>query len=384
MARPKKLRPPKAHERAWGEGTVREVRPNVWRAWRARVRDGSGASTRASRTFDGPTAEQSARLWARGAVQPAVLLLGLWLDRWLALTSPLVLPNTRRNYERYVDLCLPLAARPLAELTVEDWQRLTNDLLARYARSTVQVWRSTISAALKAAVPRFLPFNPMSSVRLPRAEERPVRAWRRDEVLQLVAAASGKAHETWLWVALCTGIRLGEARALLWTDIDFDDRVATISKSLDHYTDAVGPTKSKRTRIVDLPEELLPVLRAHRARQRPGTLNVCTSRYNGQVPRPSAVEMWIERLAEGIGVTPLPPHSARHTFATLSLENNVPLKEVSESLGHASIAITASIYSHVVERHRRRAANTMGAVLSGQIPTPIRPNGTRIGTREAV
>jgi integrase len=380
MAKPTKIRPPKRHEREWGEGTVKEVRPGVWRAWRARQ-----GSVRPSQTFRGDGAEQRATLWARGHVEPPVLLLGHWLDRWLALRLPLVRPNTRRNYERHVDLCLPLAMRPLAELAdVDAWQALTNDLLDRYARSSVQVWRATISGALKAAVPRYLPSNPMASVRLPRAEERPVKAWRRDEVERLVGAAKGKAHETWLWLALGTGIRLGEARALLWTDVDFDERTITISKSLDHHTDEVGPTKNGRIRVVDLPDELLPVLRAQLARQRPGTRHVCTSRFTGELPGRGALEMWLLRLAAKADVKELPPHAARHTFATLSLEANVPLKEVSESLGHADMSITARIYSHAIERNRRRASSAMGAILAGTAPTRIRGNGTQDGTREAV
>lgn len=377
-AKPQPIRPPKHHQRGWHQGTVAEIRPGVFRAWRARVGD-----RRPSQTFKGPQAAERARAWAGGAVEPAVMLLGHWLDRWLALRLPLVSPNSRRNYNRHVDLCLPLADRPLSILTTEDWQRFTNDLLARYARSTVQTWRATISGALKAAVPRYLPANPMAGVRLPRAEERPVKAWSQEEVARLVEAARGKAHETWLWLSLGTGIRLGESRALLWSDVDFDARTATISKALDHYTDAVGPTKSRRTRTVDLPDELLPVLRAQLARQRTGETRVCTSRYSGEVPRPSAVQMWVGRLCEAAGVTVLSPHAARHSFATLSLEEGVPLKEVSDLLGHASMAITANVYSHVVGRRRRRAANALGAVLGGTLPTPIGTVGSRNGSRKS-
>lgn len=384
MARPKKLPPPKNHERSWHEGTVKEIRPGVWRAWRERIHQADGKTLRPSKTFRDSNAEARAKLWARGEVEPDVLLLGHWLDRWLLLRSPLIEPNSRRIYERHVDLCEPLVTRPLADLTHEDWQRLTNDLLDDYARSTVQGWRAIISGALKAAVPRYLPANPMDLVRLPRAEERAIKAWRPDEVQRLLAAARGKAHETWLWLSLGTGLRLGESRALLWSDIDFDQQTATISKSLDHYTNEVGPTKSKRTRIVDLPDELMPALREQLARQRTGEARVCTSRFNGAMPGRAAFQMWIKRLCATAGVTPLSPHAARHTFATLALEDGVPLKEVSEALGHASMATTAAVYSHILTHRRRRAANAMGAILGGTAPAPIRSNGTQNGTREAV
>ena len=147
----------KQHERAWGEGTVKEIRPGVWRAWRAR-----NARSRPSQTFRGERARERAETWARGDVEPAVLLVGHWLDRWLALRLPVVRPQTRRNYTTFVRACAPLAHLPLATLSTDDLQALTNALLGRWSRSHVNAWRAIISAALLAAVPRYLPANPMA------------------------------------------------------------------------------------------------------------------------------------------------------------------------------------------------------------------------------
>lgn len=363
MPRPKPA-PPKTHQRAWHEGTVREVRPGVWRAWRTRTTTASGSTLRPSRTFTGENAEQRAKTWAKGDVEPAVLLLGHWLDRWLSLRLPTVRPNSRERYRRYVVQCAPIAGIPLARLTTEHLQAHANVLLGAHKRATVSGWRSIISSALKAAVPSYIPFNPMVGVRLPKPDERPVKAWRADEAQQLVSAARGRAHETWLWLSLGTGIRLGEARALTWTDVDLVNLTITVSKSLDHNTSKEGPTKNGKTRIVDLPEELVPILTAHRARQQPKERRVCTSSFNDRLPTAGAIYKWLAVLTAGCGVTPLSPHSTRHTYATLALEANVPLKEVSEALGHGDVGITSKIYSHALNVRRRQAANALGAVLA--------------------
>ncbi len=131
--------------------------------------------------------------------------------------------------------------------------------------------------------------------------------------------------------------------------------------------------------MVDLPDELVPVLVAHRARQRPADRYVCTSSYSGHVPNAQAIRGWLADICAATGVTPHPPHATRHTFATLALEAGVPLKEVSEALGHANVAITAQVYTHVLTERRRRAAGAIGAVL---VPKPA--NGTRNGSRESV
>lgn len=375
MPKPKPIRPPKTHERGWHEGTVKEVRSGVWRAWRERVKQPDGTTTRPTRTFKGDGAEARAKSWAKGDVEPEVLLLGHWLDRWLALRLPVVRPQTQRNYRVFVSWCAPIAALPLASLTTEQLQAHTNTMLSTRARSTVNIWRAIISSALKAAVPAHLPANPMSGVRLPKPDERPVRAWKADEVTALLAAAHGKAHETWLWLSLGSGIRLGEARALLWSDVDLVNLTITVSKSLDHDTDREGPTKSGRTRIVDLPDELVPILTAHRARQSPKEQRVCVSPFSRRMPDPKTIELWLRRLCDQHGIRKLPPHSTRHTFATLALESGVPLKEVSEQLGHANIAITGTIYSHAVEQRRRRAAKAIGAILVA--PSQMAPRMAR-------
>ena len=64
----------------------------------------------------------------------------------------------------------------------------------------------------------------------------------------------------------------------------------------------------------------------------------------------------------GIGVR---LHDLRHTAATLMLGAGVPLKVVSDALGHSTIAITADIYAHVTPELRREAADAMDRALGG-------------------
>ncbi len=99
--------------------------------------------------------------------------------------------------------------------------------------------------------------------------------------------------------------------------------------------------------------------------------------HSGRVPSPSTLRTWLEQRIAAAGVTPLPLHSTRRTFGTLALEAGTPLKEVSEALGHASVAVTAKAYSHIVNQRQRRAATAMGAVLA-----PKTAPGAKIGSRK--
>lgn len=317
-------------------------------------------------------------MWASGDPEPSVMYLGQWLERWLALRLPIVRPSTRRHYRQHVTRCGALLLMPLADVTSDHLQAVANELLGRYAWNTVNNWRSIISTALKAAVPRYIPHNPITGVSLGKPPERIPASWRAEEVAQLVEAARGRKHECWLWTMLGTGIRLGESRALRREDIDIQDRTARVSRSIDSITNVEGPTKSGKARTVDLPDELVPMLVEHLARLPASEKRVFGSRPNGDAIVARAFEEWLQTIVCKAGARKLPLHSLRHTFATLSLEAGVPLKEVSEALGHANIGITSTVYSHAVETRRRRAANAMGKVLSS---APIRALGAQNGAQ---
>lgn len=370
----------KQHERAWHEGTVTAVRPGVWRAWRVRTQTPSGSTLRPSRTFKGDDAEQRAKMWARGDVEPPVLLLGHWLDRWLALATPTIDDATRLIYRRAVAACAPIAQRPLADLTADEWQGLTNRLLERWARYTVKVWRDAISTALGAAVRRgILQRNPLRDVKLPRPPEQIPRAWRQDEVDRLLTAADGGPHEAWLQFALGTGIRLGEARALLWEDVDLKARTATIRASLDNVTSRRGPTKSRRIRVVDIPDEVIPLLVAGAARQRPGESYVFGHR--GKPYHASTYRCWLRNLCGRAKVRVLPPHSLRHTCASLAFDDRQPVQDVARQLGH-SVQVCQTTYAHFIGDDQRRVASSLGKALRHHLGGPESAPRAKNGTRE--
>jgi integrase len=72
------------------------------------------------------------------------------------------------------------------------------------------------------------------------------------------------------------------------------------------------------------------------------------------------------RLLKTAGLPLIRFHDLRHTAATLLLLQGVPAKVVSEMLGHATIAITLDVYSHVLPSMQQDAAQAMEAVLWGK------------------
>jgi Phage integrase family len=89
--------------------------------------------------------------------------------------------------------------------------------------------------------------------------------------------------------------------------------------------------------------------------------------------------------SEEAGLPDAGPHTLRHSAASAMLSHGVPLKVVSEILGHSSIAITGDVYGHVSPAVSRDAVATLGAVLNNSgglmvVTMVVTPLG---GTKEA-
>ncbi|MFC1969349.1 tyrosine-type recombinase/integrase [Chloroflexota bacterium] len=131
-----------------------------------------------------------------------------------------------------------------------------------------------------------------------------------------------------------TGLRLGEACAIKKADIKFDSLEIKV----------VG--KGRKQRVVPISEYVMQVLKAWIKRDGHSEWLFPANNAQGYWDEGS-FEKTFRRQCRRYGVKPFTPHALRHYFATHSLRNGARLEVVSRLLGHASIAITADIYTHI-------------------------------------
>jgi integrase len=86
---------------------------------------------------------------------------------------------------------------------------------------------------------------------------------------------------------------------------------------------------------------------------------------DGSPVHPDAVSDTFDRRVKASGLPKIRLHDLRHTWATLALEANVPVKVVSEVLGHNSPAFTLDVYSHVTPVMMEDLARSIGATIFG-------------------
>ena len=173
---------------------------------------------------------------------------------------------------------------------------------------------------------------------------------------------------------MSTGLRRGELCALRWQDVDLSAKRITVRQAarIDGYTATIAPPKTKAAvRTVGLNAETVRVLGEWRdvqtaERSRVGVKpTLVFSEVDGTMIHPQTLALRFAAIAERADVSVIGLHGLRHAHATLALEAGVPLKVLSERLGHASIQITADTYQHALEHPQHDAAEAIGALLGG-------------------
>ena len=164
-------------------------------------------------------------------------------------------------------------------------------------------------------------------------------------------------------LAVQTGLRRSEVLGLQWRDVDLEEEVLSVRRSLVRLSGgrhSLAEPKSGRGRVVPLVRESVDLLLSLRDDGQDGEEFVF-QRSDGTPLRPHTVTQAFLRAARRAGLNGVRLHDLRHTHASLMLARGVHLKVVSERLGHSSIAITGDIYSHVLPSVQREAAESFGA-----------------------
>jgi integrase len=212
-----------------------------------------------------------------------------------------------------------------------------------------------------------------------------------DELRQLMRTAAGHRLFPLYWLTAMTGMRRNEVLGLRWPDIDFKKKRLHLNRGLvavGYEVDQTrGKTKTAR-RSIALDDTTLTILSGWRAFQTAefaavGITNpdrwVFTDG-NGEPVHPHAVYEAFRRVVHNAGVPAIRFHDLRHTHGSLLIKDGIPVKVVSERLGHANIAFTMQTYQHLLPGMQADAA-TATERLAKPAPPPASGTGEHRGNR---
>ncbi len=313
----------------------------------------------------------------------------LLVDHWLAAQRARELrPATLAGYEGAIDSwILPrLGGTKVAALTpsvvVEFMTALRSDksangrqgLSARTVQLTVGVLKSACAFAVQTEMTAR---NPIAGVRRPRSESKSMRVWTTAEAKAfLEATAHDRLAFAWA-LLLARGLRRGELCGLKWSAVDLDAGTLRIEATRTIVNGETVPSRPKTAaglRSISLDAHLISLLRTLKARQAAERLGAGPAYEDngylvadelGRPYRPDTISGWFDLRVKETGLPRIRLHDCRHTSASLMLAAGVPVKVVSEMLGHANVSVTLSVYAHVMPGMAEEAGAALSASLLG-------------------
>ncbi len=368
-------------------GHVSLKRKGVWHVrWEERRDPKTNKRIRRRKTVYGNKKDAERALTAElkriDAGQPARqarLTFGDWLDEhdenWCKELSPRTLHGYRAVIKTYVPK--HLLRRKLEDLSPSDLQELFNDMSERgLSPTTVRGFRAVLRRALNRAMKlELVGRNVATLVDLPKPVRIEIRVLSPEEVRRFLEAAESDRFKALWYVFVTTGLRPGEALGLKWEDWDGNKlRVRRALVRVPGQGWSLRDTKTRRSRVVALPEMTIRALEEHRTRQKRERLQVGSSyvdrglvfaRHTGEpIEANNLKKRYFKPILEAAGLPDMRLYDLRHTAATLRLVNGEHPKVVQEMLGHASITLTPDTYSHVLLGMQEESAARLDELLA--------------------
>lgn len=393
-----------AMRRSRGEGSIDKTRKGLFR-WRGYVRDPvTGENIRKKITAKSkPALMEKVKRWKSESGSTRRLRVEDVAQIWLRSVSATLKPKTLRDYTQNIKnhLLEPFKGRYVDSITTLDIQRYLSQLAVNHTTITIRSIRARLSVFFEFAITAgYIQKNPVRATKLPKdSKPRAMRILTTSEVQRLLGIAQNysyrqpprdqqeklMARQNYLIVliAAITGMRQGEILALQWTDIDTDARIITVRASLQNIpqtTDGGGrrrvTTKTGKTRRVyispDLAQEMKDWKRQqdeyakkYRGLYQNDEKLVFTNTKGDMVDSTRFAARAFRPMLRVAGIEGVRFHDLRHYAASWMISQGVPIRAVSEQLGHASSDITLRIYAEMISEMNDKLMAAVDAMPFG-------------------
>ncbi|GAA8249255.1 hypothetical protein HpNP102_12460 [Helicobacter pylori] len=248
-------------------------------------------------------------------------------------------------------------------------KKITQEKIAKYHESTLKHYKKNTIHNLNANLKSFLEFcetegfmekSPYFAITLKNAKEaKAIDPFSLEEVKLLIENAPSLRLKAFLAVAFFTGMRTGEQLALLWKDIDFNEKTITINKSLNELGQITSPKNKPSIREVDLLEPVENILKELQASEPDNKKFV----FIDMPKRSSVFQRHFKKLLKALNLKDRKLYTTRHTFASLMLSQGEEAMWVSKTLGHKDLNTTYKTYSHYIPKQDKERAKFLKGIL---------------------
>ena len=285
-----------------------------------------------------------------------------YADAWMKTTVP---ATCKKSTENDYEAILKNHVRPVFDkLLLQDITRgkikslLLEKINEGKAPSTVIHIRNVISGVLNNAVDdEIIPSNPALGLKrvIPRNIKKEINPLTPEELQHLLdTVAEHFLGEYPLFLLLArTGVRIGEALAVQWDDVDFAGRCIEIKRSI--VRGRISKPKNGKTRRVDMSQHLADTMKAYRLECKKKGLKsgqgglpkyLFQNNQGGMVDTNNWRRRVFKKVLEKAKLRSIRIHDLRHTYATLRINAGHNINDVSGQLGHSSLKMTLDTYTH--------------------------------------
>lgn len=291
----------------------------------------------------------------------------LWLESYKATVKPSTFENVRSKVEKMTEE--HFKEMKLKKITVAYCQKIVIELSKSYV--LYNHYLSVINRIFKYAVLMdVLNSNPFDKVIKPKSRQtqRKGNFLTKEELKEFLKLAQNTTLSYFfplVHLMSYTGLRQGEALALKWSDIDFENKKITVNKTAarikEKQTLQTPKTKNSK-RVISIDPATLSILRSWKKDQIKiyfkngkhfeGDKNFIFTNQRGEWVHIHNFIRYFKRFIADYKLKPITPHGLRHTHASLLFSAGVEPKNISDRLGHSTVQITLDLYTHITEEQR--------------------------------
>lgn len=248
-----------------------------------------------------------------------------------------------------------------------------------YSRSTVSHMKDVVSGVLTTAMDdELIQANPALGLKgilkkrsKPEDEIDPLTDAELNLLLKTVYESPKIKEHFCLFLLLArTGMRIGEALALQWGDIDFNGRFIQVRRSV--VRGVISTPKSGKSRRVDMSLQLTEALKVHEAQSKVKGLAlglgglpefVFTDTTGDMVDKDNWRRRVFNKALKDAKLRTIRIHDLRHTYATLRIQKGDNIADVSGQLGHHSAKLTLDVYHHWIPGEKKGEVDGLDSSL---------------------
>ena len=325
---------------------------------------------------------------ALGKIKPSSSdTLEKYLNKWFESHKKTLEPSTINGYNTNIQnhIIPALGKIKLKDLKPSKVQQFYTMLMdeKELSSTTVLYVHNVLKTALKAAVDdKLIEENVCEKVKPPKAEKYKPQLLTVEQLQTLMKHIAGNKYEIEIKLAATLGLRRGEVLGLKFSDVNFEKHTISIQRQVstvkDDTQDSNGSyyglkklkseSSNRELYISSDIEDMIKQKREQQKLQKQALgadyidydLICCCD--NGDILSPQTLYHAYKGILKKCSLPDARFHDLRHSYATLCIDQNVPMKVLSQSLGHSSTAVTDMVYADSISAKRELANLVSNAI----------------------